>query len=62
LRKANTNVKNIKINQNQSSNFIHQTFLSSIAIRNRAFARSLKYMAFIFFPENMLKKLLKYKI
>ncbi len=26
---------------------------------NRVFARSLKYMDFIFFPENMLKKLVK---
>jgi hypothetical protein len=29
--------------------------------RNRAFARSLKYMHFLFLPENMLKKLLKSK-
>jgi hypothetical protein len=31
-------------------------------IENRAFARSLKYMDFIFLPENMFKKLLKSKI
>jgi hypothetical protein len=40
---------------------IHKAIQSALQKINRVFARSLKYMVFIFFPEIMLKKVLKSK-